>query len=468
MGRWYRLDSVAKVFPAAMAENNSTVFRGSVILSEPVDPIILQQAVDIVIKRFPTMAVKLEKGVFWNYLYENKNELIVEEERYYPSAVIDPKTNNGFMIKVLYFSHRLAVEIFHGLSDGVGTLEFLKTLVYQYLLLTGRPVEDEGLVLLPHENPKPEEEEDSYQKYYQKMKIDKTEIEKPHQIKGTGFTPYGHHVTHLVMPASSLTRYARRMKTSLTGYIASLLIQAIYLEESKHNQVTNPIIIGIPVDLRRLFPSQTLRNFYIGTRLIIPMTPSKTLKDIVDEVTGQLRHNLAEEHLKLMLALTTSTKYERIPGVRITPLFLKSLVIKQIYKRFGDTTTMNLSNLGRVTLPSSMEAHIEGMEFVSYPKANMPINCAMGSCNDRLNISFVRNIMEDGVIRRFAELLSSHTGLEIEEYSNNWGMPKVVQNNRSTGHPFYPDYQVSKPKLKPKVPLDFGKFIREWKAIVHT
>ena len=149
-------------------------------------------------------------------------------------------------------------------------------------------------------------------------------------------------------------------------------------------------------------------------------------------------------------------------------MFLKSLVIKQIYKRFGDTTTMNLSNLGRVTLPSSMEAHIEGMEFVSYPKANMPINCAMGSCNDRLNISFVRNIMEDGVIRRFAELLSSHTGLEIEEYSNNWGMPKVVQNNRSTGHPFYPDYQVSKPKLKTKVPLDFGKFIREWKAIVHT
>lgn len=459
MGRWYRLDSAAKVFPAAIAENNSTVFRGAVILTEPVDPDKLQQAVDIVLKRFPTFAARLRNGLFWNYLYENNSRLMVEKEQTYPSALIDPEANNGFMIKILYHSHRLAVEFFHGLTDGVGALEFLKTLVYQYLLLTGKPVQDEGILLLPGAEPKPEEAEDSYQRYYQAVKIEKMEIEEPHRITGTVYKPYGHHVTHLVASASELTGYARRMRTSLTGYIASLLIQAIYMEESKRNAVTKPIIIGVPVDLRRLFPSQTLRNFYIGTRLIVPAASSLELEDLVNEVTKQLKQNVAKEHLQLMMAATSSIRFERIPGVRIVPLMLKNLFIRQLYKRYGDTTTMNLSNLGKVSWPESAAGYIKGMEFVSYPKARTPINCAIGSCNNRLNISFVRNMVEDGIIRRFAELLSTHTGLEIEEYSNNWG----AQEN----HPLYPDYRLAHPAPKRKVAFKPDRIIKEWRAIMH-
>jgi len=460
MGRWYRLDSAAKVFPAAMAENNSTVFRGAVILTEPVDPGKLQQAVDIVLKRFPSFAARLGNGLFWNYLYENNNRLIVEEERTYPSAVINPKDNNGFMIRVLYYDRRLSVEVFHGLTDGIGALEFLRTLVYQYLLLTGKPVDDEGLILLPQDEPRAEEVEDSYRKYYEALRIPKTEIEKPHQIKGTSFKPYGHNVTHFVLSTAGLTRYARSMKTSLTGYLASLLIQAIYSEESRHNPVTKPIIIGIPVDLRRVFPSRTLRNFYIGTRLIVPMAPNRTLEDLVDEVTSQLKQNVSKECLQFMLAATTSVRYERIPGVRIAPLVLKNVFIRQMYRHFGDTTTMNLSNLGKISWPSSVEKHIHAMEFVSYPKANTPINCAVGSCNDRLNISFIRNIVEDGVIRRFAELLSSHTGLEVEIYSNNWGTQE--------SHPLYPVYRLEQPAPRRTATWKPGRIIKEWRAIFHT
>ena len=84
---------------------------------------------------------------------------------------MDPRENNGFMLRVLYFNHRIGVEIFHGLSDGLGALEFLKTLVYQYLLLSGKDVKDEGLILLPETIPDPLEAEDSYQKYYHKLDI---------------------------------------------------------------------------------------------------------------------------------------------------------------------------------------------------------------------------------------------------------------------------------------------------------
>lgn len=460
MSNWYRLDSNAKVFPAVTSEINSAVFRGSVILTEAVNPDILQQAVDIVIKRFPVFAVKLGSGIFWNYLYENKRQLEVQQEQQYPCKVMDPRENNGFMLRVLYFNHRIGVEIFHGLSDGLGALEFLKTLVYQYLLLSGKDVKDEGLILLPETIPDPLEAEDSYQKYYHKLDIGKIEIEKPHTIKGTLFEPYGHHTTQVMVSASALIERTKAMGTSLTVLVTALLIKAIYLEESKHQEITHPIIIGIPVNLRRMFPSKTLRNFYAGTRIIADMTSNMNLEDIIKLVEGQLKGNLTKEHLQIMLNLASSIRFEQIPGLKFVPLFFKNRFIQHLYKRFGDATTINLSNLGRITLPTSMEPYIEKMEIISYPKETTPINCAMGSAYDQLNISFVRNIVEADIIERFCELLAGCTGLDLEIYSNNWGAD-------TSGNHLYPKYEELSSHKKLKHKLRPNEFCKEWKAKIH-
>ena len=68
---WYRLDLSAIVYPTLQRRDFSSVYRLSVLLKDPVQPDILQQAVDIAMKRFPTYHSAMRKGFFWRYLEPN-------------------------------------------------------------------------------------------------------------------------------------------------------------------------------------------------------------------------------------------------------------------------------------------------------------------------------------------------------------------------------------------------------------
>ena len=50
--RWVRLDNAAKIYPAARRKNWSNLFRQSVTLTEEVDTRVLQDALDVTVKRF--------------------------------------------------------------------------------------------------------------------------------------------------------------------------------------------------------------------------------------------------------------------------------------------------------------------------------------------------------------------------------------------------------------------------------
>ena len=68
---WYKLDLSAIVYPTLQRKDFSSVYRLSVLLKEPVKPDILQKAVDIALKRFPTYKTAIRKGLFWRYLEPN-------------------------------------------------------------------------------------------------------------------------------------------------------------------------------------------------------------------------------------------------------------------------------------------------------------------------------------------------------------------------------------------------------------
>ena len=65
--RWLPLDNAAKIYPAARRKNWSNVFRLSVTLQEAVDPAVLSSAVEVTAKRFPSVVVRLRRGVCGYY-----------------------------------------------------------------------------------------------------------------------------------------------------------------------------------------------------------------------------------------------------------------------------------------------------------------------------------------------------------------------------------------------------------------
>ena len=82
--RWVKLDNAAKIYPAARRKNWSNLYRQSVTLRENVDIAVLERALEVVVKRFPSIAARLRKGVFWYYLQQVAAAPRIREEYSYP------------------------------------------------------------------------------------------------------------------------------------------------------------------------------------------------------------------------------------------------------------------------------------------------------------------------------------------------------------------------------------------------
>jgi NRPS condensation-like uncharacterized protein len=416
----YSLDNTAKLYPAVAEKTNPCVFRLSAVLTEGIDPDALQQAADITIKRFPTMAVKLRKGLFWCSLAENNNPLTVRKESASPcSPILGVKEDNDHLLRILYFGRRMTVECFHALTDGMGAMEFLKSLLYQYLLFTGREVQDEGMLLLPQNPPEPQEEEDGCLRYYQKhARKSKLEERQAHAIPGTILKDRRTKVIHGVIPAAPLRDYARRHGTTITGYLAAVFAQAIDSTGSQKGRSRHPVRIVIPVNLRGIFPSKTLRNFVTQVSVSLPAASGQTIDNMVESVTAQMKAAVTEEHLSGKISAYVG--YEKMLAGRMIPWLIKKAAISLVSKRVYGATTALLTNLGDVKLPKSMEQYVEMIEVVPSPKKSASINCGICSVGGKLNIAFAGNIAEPDVIERFFELIAQQTGLEAELYSNGW------------------------------------------------
>lgn len=419
MNKWHKLDNAAKIFPAVKNESNTSIFRVAMILHEAIQSNILQQAANITIQRYPMLSVEIRMGTFWNYLSEQDGTVVIEQEKDYPCYPI----TDGRLLRVLYYNKRISVEVFHSITDGAGAVEFLKTLVHQYLLLLGHNIKSEGLIILPEEMPTKREIEDSYLRYYKPSQSQRLKEEKAFQIYGTPIEPFGNNVISGVVSASQLNKIAKQEGATLTAYLTALLIYSIYSETMKYEKDDEKIIIAVPVSLRKLFPSKTLRNFFSVVNIGATVTETTTFSMILEEVIKQLSQKTEKENLQQNIS--SNVLMEKSIWIKIVPLFIKHVFLKYSFNSLGDSRkTVTLSNLGRIILPQEMSEHVERMETVVYPTAKSPINCGICSVNDQLTITFTRRIVETEIIQYFFRHLADVTKLDVTIYSNEWGMRK--------------------------------------------
>ncbi len=134
--RWDRLDNTAHLFPVIAGEQMTNVYRISVTLTELVQPELLQEALNLVLPKMDGFDLRLRMGVFWYYFEENgKPAPRVREESNFPCRLIQQNKNRNYMFRVTYYKYRINLEVFHVLTDGMGGINFLKELTYQYLRL---------------------------------------------------------------------------------------------------------------------------------------------------------------------------------------------------------------------------------------------------------------------------------------------------------------------------------------------
>ena len=266
--RWMRLDNAAKLYPAARNANWSNVFRVSLTLKEEVDVEVLRTALDVTVRRFPSLAVRLQKGLFWYYLEQISSVPEILEENSFPLKNMTKKETRECAFRVIVYQRRIAVEIFHSLTDGNGAMVFLKSLTAEYLQQKyGVYIPAEYGVLGRLEEPSEEELEDSFQKYGGKICASGKET-TAWKMGGTQELSGFRHVTCFKIPVRAMLEKAHEHGVSLSVFLCAVIMQALQNSQKEKQPIQalrKPIKVFVPVNLRKLFPSNTLRNFVLYT-----------------------------------------------------------------------------------------------------------------------------------------------------------------------------------------------------------
>lgn len=408
-GRWLPLDNAAKIFPASMRATWSNVFRISITFSEKVDPALLQKVLCRVAKRFPSVCVRLRRGLFWYYLEESPVCPPVMKESCQPLLPMRKKEMRKLALRVLYYENRVAVEFFHALTDGSGGMVFCKTLAAAYLSERyGISIPSDNEILLPEEKVDQEELEDAFLRYAGARPAKRDTDPAFHltgQMEPDGFL----HDTCAELSLSDALSLAREKGVSLTTYLASALCYSICRIQKRRvsEEKERPVRIQIPVNLRRHFPSRTLRNFVAVYN--VGMEKGETDAQF-DEILHRIHHQMGlfNTPRSLRATFTANVNSEKGIGIRLVPLFLKNIVMRAVFDRVGESLAcLCLSNLGPQSLGEEMDQYVQNFDFIIGPQAKAPYNCGVVSFGNKLRIHLVRNTKEPELEREFFAFLKS-------------------------------------------------------------
>ncbi len=417
--KWSRLDNAAKIFPSTMEKADTRVFRFSCELTGEVDPRLLQQAVEVASESFPGYLAVMRRGLFWYYLEQTDLRPEIAEEALQPCAPLYQRDRRTLLYRVSYYRRRINLEIYHALSDGTGAMTFLKAIVTRYLLLRyPESLRGEALDWIPA--PAFEKSADSFQKYYQRVPHTKApKRPRAYHLRGEFRENEDLQLIEGIASVKEVLAAAHRYQTTLTVYLTAVLIEAVheemYLRDEKH-----PVVIRVPVNLRKYFPSETAKNFFGMIEVSYHFRQSSgEFTDILKTVDETFKQELCPE--RLSVRMNQLAQLEHNPLVQIVPLPVKNVVLRQARRLSDREETAVISNIGRVTLPEPLTPYVDSFHiFASTLKTQLCL-CSFG---DRLQMGFSSAFEGAGLQQRFFRRLASE-GVAITVSATDFPLEEV-------------------------------------------
>ena len=425
VANWFKVDNSAKIYPITAGGGEQNLFRLSAELSEEVDPALLSCALSEIMPRYPSFQVKLSKSVFSYIFEENYYQPPVFPESDVMMRAINPVENKGFLFRTAYFRNIVSIEYFHVLTDGLGGIEFLKALILRYLQLRGYAVSGEGIIPEYNSPPLAEELEDSFDTYYKPFKLKELNLKsitgshgQSFIIKGVPFDTDGIGVINFQTEASDILRQAKARNATLTAYLTGLLMYSIYKVKFLGGQNKKIIQVLLPINLRKIFHSVTLKNFTFMSKVTARAGDKKwELQDFIDLAGENLKRDVSKE--KLELSISAIGMAEKNFWIKLVPLPLKYIIIKTIAavvtSKAGQTAT--LTSPGIIPMPESMKPYVEHFNMYLFPNRNCKFTVSALTYNGELSCSFCRRFMDTEIEKFFIRHLTNE-GAQLNVSSN--------------------------------------------------
>ena len=425
---WTRLDNASIIYPSCRTRKYATIFRLAVTLDQEVSQDLLGQALRNSIKRFPGFRYTLDKGFFWWFLRRLENEPVTA-----PPFAMRPfsfRKNGGYLFKAGCDGNRIVLDFFHALTDGTGAMTFAMSLTAEYIRLRyGVDIPAGKWILDLDQEPLKEEMEDSFDSFSgTKGSLDKEA--RAYHLHGTEESAGKLNNVKVSLPLDKMLDLAKENGCTVTELVTAVMLLSLQeVRSSKPVIGDSPFLkVEVPVNLRPMFGSRTLRNFSSYVHLGIDVRNGNlSFGDILQEV--KLQKRLYVNPHRLTTRVAANVALEDNLAIRSIPLFIKRLAINFINSHKGENyCSQTFSNLGEISLPEGMSGHVRDIDFILGRPQQKSGACACVSYGNRLNLNFSRKIVEHGFEDAFVrnlQAMGSETGVEYSTPSEKAGARKA-------------------------------------------
>ena len=390
-GTRMELDIVGQYYASTLNERQPSTFRVSAHLKEPVNPQVLQQAVNDLMRRLPFLNGRLRRGFLHYY-----HEILADPPQIVPDMSEAQFTDyynhgGGHMLRFLYGERHMTVELTHSICDGRGLTQITRALLLRYFELLGVTVEDIGDITSCSDSMYAEEAEDGFRRYANDAKA-KSEMlssgAKTYQLTAPKANKV--RVVSRSFSASKLKAAAKEQGATISEYILAHIFQAIASQRNAEGD-EKPIAGMVPIDCRAFFPTKTFRSFVSAITITMPET-----KD-VPEMVRQIRPQFTKINKEFLQNEINSLQklYDR---ARFVPRALVKLVMMAITSAEAKETTSGLSNIGLVRLPKEIGQRVENMEFVIDLEETTALFFSCIAVGDKLTLTATTRMDSDEIV----------------------------------------------------------------------
>ena len=419
--KWRKLDNAALAFPLVTGKNDTRVFRFYCQLKETVDGEILQQALDQTMEKYPLFQAVLRKGLFWFYLERRDIHATVKQEKRPPCSSLYIPDKKSLLFQVSYHNNRMNFEVFHGLTDGTGAMNFLEELVQNYLILAHPETE---LPRVEHEEEitPGDQEEDSFSQYYS-SEIPRNKEKKPAavKLKGEKLVHSDMDITEVILNVKETLAKARSYGVSITILLTAMLLCSIQ-EEIPRNRQKKPVTLMIPVNLRNYFPSQSMGNFFGWIEVGYVFEEDTSFEEVLASVKQQFQEQLQKD--RIAMNMNGYVRIEKNPFVRAVPLEIKKFFLMAGANLGSRSITAVYSNIGIIRLPEEYKEYIERFGIFASTDSLQLCSCSYG---EQLVLGFTSKIPDDSIQRNFMKMLKKEEISYKEEKNEFPGCGEIQQ-----------------------------------------
>lgn len=427
---WLKIDTASIMFSSLSSKEWGRTFRYSAYFDKNIDREKLERACRDLIPYYPSIYAYLKKGFFWNYLALTDKMPEIREEDERGMRPITRRDDGRPDFRLTYSDNRLNIECSHSLGDGKGIIVFFKALLARYNELmqgaTGEYVtaEDPSINI-----------NNAFADYYE------PQGEKAKNVDRTAFhfeEKYEDNFLKLFFVETDIAKIkelAHKKQLTITEYITGILILAMI--KSAKEPISQPVVIAVPVNLRRFFPTMSVRNFTIQT--FIEFNPCSrtdwTLDDILEATKGQLRQQLKDTELK-----KTINKYGGLvnnPVLRIVPNAIKLPVLRKMQKKTHAGVSTIFTNYGACTLPEALAENVTKLEFVNGDTSQygLAVTCSCIGYNGKLSLCFSHANSDTSWSEMCADIIKQ-LGAEVNIHIINGKGDNRSQNTEKVKEPF--------------------------------